>query len=218
MEGAEVVHVWAKFHVCLISSSGVFKFQMFSKKQKVWFYAAFGMFFQHNPPKFGQVASKYLPVLQHRAMNQICDGLYRKGLKWAKKLTFWAIFRPFSFTPSYALWVTPKFSASWKVLLRYIILISFIIIPFLVLKLETFKCFRRSRKSNFWLLLSGFSTITPPNEVGFVQNLDQLCIARQCIIYITVFWKMSKFPKNSAKNLNFWLIFNRFFITPSHAL
>ena len=91
MEGAEVVHVSAKFLMSLICRSGVFKFQMFSKKQKVWFYAAFGMFFPHNPPKFGQVPSKYLPVLQRRAMNQICDGLYRilkKGSKVGQKTDF----------------------------------------------------------------------------------------------------------------------------------
>ena len=29
---------------------------------------------------------------------------------------------------------------------------------------------------------------------------------------------MSKIPKNSAKNLNFWLIFGSFWITPSHTL
>ena len=37
MEGVEMYHLCAKFHVCLICSSGVVKFQMFSNKQKVWF-------------------------------------------------------------------------------------------------------------------------------------------------------------------------------------
>ena len=37
----------------------------------------------------------------------------------------------------------------------------------------TFKGFQSSRKLDFWLLLSGFSRITPPNEVGFVQNFHQ---------------------------------------------
>ena len=34
---------------------------------------------------------------------------------------------------------------------------------------------RRSerKKLDFWLLLGGFSRITPPNEVGFVQNFHQ---------------------------------------------
>ena len=32
MKGVEVVHIWAKFYVCLIYSPRVFKFQMVSKK------------------------------------------------------------------------------------------------------------------------------------------------------------------------------------------
>ena len=33
--------------------------------------------------------------------------------------------------------------------------------------------FRRSRKYDFRLLLSGFLTVTPPNEVKFVSKVDQ---------------------------------------------
>ena len=46
-------------------------------------------------------------------------------------------------------------------------------IVFVVVKLYIFKAFRSSRKLDFWLLLGGFSRITPPNEVGFVQNFHQ---------------------------------------------
>ena len=79
---------------------------------------------------------------------------------------------------------------------------------------------RRSerKKLDFWLLLGGFSRITPPNEVRFVQNFHQWCIARQRIIYNTVFENILKIPKNSAEKLNFWLIFGSFLIPPSYAL
>ena len=97
-------------------------------------------------------------------------------------------------------------------------MVSFIIVPFVVVKLYILKGFRSSRKLDFWLLLSGFSWITPSNEVGFVQNFHQWCTARKCITYITVFHKMLKIPKNSAQNLNLWLIFGSFSITPSYAL
>ena len=105
----------------------------------------------------------------------------------------------------------PQFMVEWKVSERYISVVSFIIVAFLVLKLYILKGFRSSRKLDFWLLLSGFSRITPPNEVGFVQKFHQWCIARKRITYITVFHKMLKIPKNSAQNLNFWLIFWKLF-------
>ena len=101
-----------------------------------------------------------------------------KGQNSAKKLIFWVIFRDFLFTPSYALWVTPQFLVISKVSLRYIIIISFISIAFVVVKLCVFKCFQSSRKYNFWLLLGGFSSITPPNDVVFVQKFHQGCSAR----------------------------------------
>ena len=37
-------------------------------------------------------------------------------------------------------------------------------------------------------------------------------------MYITIFYKILKVPKNSTQNLNFWLIFRGFLITPSYAL
>ena len=58
--GVQVVHIWDKFHLCLICSSQVFKFQMFSYQQKVQFQSASGRFFESNPPKCGQVHSAFL--------------------------------------------------------------------------------------------------------------------------------------------------------------
>ena len=37
IKGVQVVYIWAKFHLCLICSSRVLKFQMFSYQQKVQF-------------------------------------------------------------------------------------------------------------------------------------------------------------------------------------
>ena len=36
-----------------------------------------------------------------------------------------------------------------------------------------FKGFRSSRKYNFWLLVGGFSLITPTNQIQFVQKFHQ---------------------------------------------
>ena len=97
-------------------------------------------------------------------------------------------------------------------------MVSFIIVAFVVVKIYIMKDFRSSRNLDFWLLLSGFSRITPQNEVGFVQNFHQWCIVKKRITCVTVFYKMLKIPKNSAQNLNFWVIFGSFSITPSYAL
>ena len=37
IKGVQVIHIWAKFHLCLICSSRVLKFQMFSYQQTVQF-------------------------------------------------------------------------------------------------------------------------------------------------------------------------------------
>ena len=37
IKGVQVIHIWAKFHLCLICCSRVFKFKMFSYQQKVQF-------------------------------------------------------------------------------------------------------------------------------------------------------------------------------------
>ena len=105
--------------------------------------------------------------------------LLRNGGNSVKKPTFRPIFRRFWFAPFYALRVTTNFWSNKRSHRDTYSWLSFIIIQFLVVKLYTFKCFRRSRKYNFWLLLGGFSRITPPNdEVEFVPDFRQWCIAR----------------------------------------
>ena len=58
IKGVQVVHIWEKFHLCLICNSQVLKFQLFSHKQKVQFWASSGRFFGRNPPKCGQIHLK----------------------------------------------------------------------------------------------------------------------------------------------------------------
>ena len=56
---------------------------------------------------------------------------------WAKKTIFWHILRGFWFTPSYALWVTPQSCAIFSFLWRYIVVVSFITLAFV---LSSYKC------------------------------------------------------------------------------
>ena len=98
MKIIQEVHIWAKFHLCLICSSRVFKFQMFSHKQKVPFQAAFGWFFGGNPLKCGQICFKFCLRMQCKEMHQIFDNFYpisKKQSKLGKKKIFWLIFRDF---------------------------------------------------------------------------------------------------------------------------
>ena len=84
MKGIQEVHIWAKFHLCLISSSRVFKFQMFSYQQKVPFQAASGWFFGGNPLECGQICFKFWPQIQCKVMHDIFDSFYSILKKWSK--------------------------------------------------------------------------------------------------------------------------------------
>ena len=110
MKNVGVVHIWVKFHLCLICTFLVFNVQVFSNQQKIPFQAAFGMFFYHNSPKCGQIRWKYLPAMPFRAISQICYGLcliLKKRSKLGKKTGFadhfqrfflYAILRPLCYT------------------------------------------------------------------------------------------------------------------------
>ena len=65
------------------------------------------------------------------------------------------------FTLFYTLSFMPQSSAKLKLLWRYIIVVSFISIAFVVAKLWIFKCFRSSKKYHCRLLLGSLSQITP---------------------------------------------------------
>ena len=138
IKGVQVVHIWHKFHLCLICSSGVLKFQMFSYQLKVQFQAASGRSFGCNPLKCGQIHLKFWPVMQCNIMHQACDSFYfvlRKSWNCAKKTIFWLILRGFWFTTFYALWATPQFLAKLNTLWRYIIVARFISVAFAVVRL-----------------------------------------------------------------------------------
>ena len=60
--------------------------------------------------------------------------LSRNSRNWAKKLNFWFIFRYFSFTPSYTLWVTSQFFTKWELSWRYKTVVSLLSIAFVVVK------------------------------------------------------------------------------------
>ena len=62
----------------------------------------------------------------------------RNGRNWANKLILLAHFKTFLFILSYTLWVTPQDFAKWKTLFRYISVISFFRIAFVVVKLKIF--------------------------------------------------------------------------------
>ena len=82
MKGIQEVYIWANFHLCLICSSRVFKFKMFSYQQKVPFQAASGWFFGGSPLEFGQICFKFCLLIQCKVMHQIFDSFYSISKKW----------------------------------------------------------------------------------------------------------------------------------------
>ena len=67
--------------------------------------------------------------------------------------------RLFLFMPSYTLWVTSQNFAKWKTLLRYISVVNFISIAFVVVKLKIFKVFRIDSAFMKWSLLGGWKIL-----------------------------------------------------------
>ena len=116
--------------------------------------------------------------------------------------TFWLILWVFLFMLSYSLWVTPKDFAKWKILLKYIPVVSVISIAFVVVKLSIFKVFCINSASMKWLLLGA---LAPPNIVQPCWNFDQrLSPVRQtqCLKNPSIFWILAKIllkTKISAK-------------------
>ena len=97
-----------------------------------------------------------------KMMHQICYGFYWSIKKWSKlgqKADFLLILRVFLFMPSYTPWVTPQDFAKWKTLLRYISVISFISIAFVVVKSKIFKVFHNDSPFMKWSLLGGFGPL-----------------------------------------------------------
>ena len=120
-------------------------------------------------------------------------------------------FQKFSTTPSYALRRTTQFLAKWNVSWRYIIVVSFISIAFVVAALWIFKCFRRTTKVDFRLLVDGFLDITPPNAVGLFLKFGPVmqCKAKYDMWYC--FWYSPENSKKRSQKTNFLAFFQRFF-------
>ena len=93
-----LVHIWAKFHIFLICSSPVLKFQMFSYQQRYNFRLLLSGVFLCNPLKCGQICLKFWPVMQCNIMHQAYDGFYftlKKHLKLSQKNDFLTHFERF---------------------------------------------------------------------------------------------------------------------------
>ena len=146
-------------YVSFISSSRVFKFQMFSYQQKVLFLAASGWFFGGNPLECGQISFIFWPPMQCKVMHHIPDSFYsilnmvKIGPKNWFFCSFLVVFSLWPFTPYHL----RSYIAKLKFLLRYIIEVSFIGIEFVVAKLWIFKWFHSSKRYHCRLLLRGFS-------------------------------------------------------------
>ena len=67
--------------------------------------------------------------------------LLRNGGNSAKQQILMLIFKGFLFTASYTMWVAPQFFAYWKVPWRYIMLVSFMSIAFVVVQVIFSKVF-----------------------------------------------------------------------------
>ena len=100
-----------------------------------------------------------------KMMHQICCSFYwnlRKLSKLDQKADFLAHFgRFFLFMRSYTLWVTTQRFGKWKNLLRYISVVSFINIAFVIVMLKIFKLFHIDSAAMKWSLFRGFWILLP---------------------------------------------------------
>ena len=111
IKGIQLVHIWAKFHLCLICSSPILKFQIFSCSRRYNFRLLLCGFFGPNPLKYSQICLKFWPEMQCNIMHQACDGFYfilKKHLKLSQEIDFlahferflvYAFIRPMSYNP-----------------------------------------------------------------------------------------------------------------------
>ena len=88
-------------------------------------------------------------------------------------MIFWLFFSGFCFTLSYTLWVIPQSSANLNFLWRYIIVVSFISVAFVVIKLYMFKFFCGGAALMKWPFLRGFWALTPANMSQICWNFNQ---------------------------------------------
>ena len=108
-----------------------------------------------------------------KTMHQICYSFYWSIKKWSKLGYFWLNLRVFLFTPSYTLWDKTQDFPKWKAFLRYISVVNFISIAYVVVKLKIFKVFCINLASMNWPLFVIFWAFTAPNIVWSCWNFDQ---------------------------------------------
>ena len=138
----------------------------------------FWVFFWAELPK---ILSTLFEILTSDDMQDDASDMLRFLLKyydwnWTKKLIFWLILRGFLYISSDTLWVTPQDFAKLKTLLRYIFVVSFISITYVVLKLKIFKVFWINSASMQWFFLSVFGLLLPLMLFDLAEILTRGCL------------------------------------------
>ena len=98
----QLVHIWAKFHLCLTCSYPVLKFQMFSAEGTILgcFWAFFLDVTHWNVVKFVWNFDQWCNVTQCIRNMMVFILFLKNTWNWAKFFFFWLILRGFWFTPS----------------------------------------------------------------------------------------------------------------------
>ena len=138
----------------------------------------FWVFFWAELPK---ILSTLFEILTSDDMQDDASDMLRFLLKyydwnWTKKLIFWLILRGFLYISSDTLWVTPQDFAKLKTLLRYIFVVSFISITYVVLKLKIFKVFWINSASMQWFFLGVFGLLLPLMLFDLAEILTRGCL------------------------------------------
>ena len=122
----------------------------------------------------------------------------------------WLVFRSFSTTPSFTLWITPQFLCKWKASWRYIILVGFIGIAFVVVKLYIFKVLVAAKSSMLaafgWFFLD-YNPESSPICTKFSPVMQWKLMYR--IPY--GFWYSAEKSKKLCQKTEFLAFFQRFF-------
>ena len=117
-------------------------------------------------PKLPKSSLHFWLVVASKMMDQKCHSF----LVLRKTLVVWLMLRVYLFTSLYSLWNKHQDFAKWKNLLRYISLVSFITIAYVVVKLKIFKAFCIDSVSIKWFILGIFWALTFPNIVWSCWN------------------------------------------------
>ena len=131
-----------------------------------------------------------------KMMHQTCYS-FLKYYEMVKKLIFWLILRAFLFISSYTLWNTPQDVANSKILSRYISVVRFIRIAYVVVKSKVFKDF---------CIDSAFSIYEMAPFCDFLVPYSH----KYCLILLEIWPEVVSIKKNTLferilQNLEFWL-------------